>query len=60
MDFSAIYPSLYSLLQTHIYGASALTPDMTLTLTFLATTGTLFFVSLPFVAVWRFIRLFLG
>lgn len=60
IDTSAIYPSLYILLQTHIYGATELTPDMTLTLTFLATLGTLFMVALPFIVAWRVIKLWVG
>lgn len=52
-----LYPTLYALLQQYIYGADAvLTSDMTLTLTVLATAGSLFVVSLPFVLVWRIIR----
>lgn len=52
-----LYSTLYSLLQQYIYGADAvLTADMSLTLTVLATAGSLFVVSLPFVLVWRIIR----
>lgn len=52
-----LYSTLYALLQQYIYGVDAvLSPDMTLTLTVLATAGSLFVVSLPFVLVWRIIR----
>lgn len=52
-----IYPEIYALLQQYIYGADAvLTGDMELTLTFCATLGSLFVVSLPFVVCWRIIK----
>lgn len=58
MPVEPIYPQIYLLLQTYIYGADAvLTGDQTLTLTFMATTACVFLVSLPFVIVWNFIRL---
>ena len=53
------YFELYKLLSEFLYGADAvLTGDQTLTLTLLATLGSLFLISLPFLLVWRFIRLF--
>lgn len=53
----AMYFQLYTMLHGFIYGAeTVLTPDMTLTLTLLATGGSLFVVLLPFALVWRFIR----
>lgn len=54
-----MYYELFQLLQTHIYGAEAvLTGDQTLTLTIMATIGALFVVCVPFLVVWRIIRLF--
>lgn len=54
-----IYYQLYDMLSGYIYGADAvLTGDMELTLTLICTLGSLFVVSLPFVLVWRFIKLF--
>ncbi len=54
-----IYFSLYALLQQYIYGADVvLTEHMELTLTLLATAGSLFVVALPFLLVWRVLRLF--
>lgn len=58
MPVEPIYPQIYLLLQTYIYGADAvLTGDQTLTLTFMATAACVFLVSLPFVIVWNVIRL---
>ncbi len=54
-----IYFSLYALFQKFIYGADAvLTEHMELTLTILATAGSLFVVAIPFLLVWRVLRLF--
>lgn len=54
-----IYPQIYLLLQTYIYGVDAvLTGDQTLTLTVMATAASVFLVSLPFLLVWRFLKLF--
>lgn len=54
-----IYPQIYLLLQTYIYGAEAvLTGDQTLTLTIMATAASVFLVSLPFLLVWQFLKLF--
>ena len=53
-----IYNELFLLLHTYIYGLAELTPDMNLTLTFLATAGSLFVVALPFLLVWQVIKLF--
>ena len=53
------YYQLYDLLSGYLYGADAiLTGDQTLTLTLISTLGALFLISLPFLLVWRFIRLF--
>lgn len=54
-----IYPQIYALLQTYIYGADViLTGDQTLTLTIMATAACVFCVSLPFVIVWQFLKMF--
>lgn len=53
------YYELYDLLSGYLYGADAvLTGDQTLTLTMISTIGALFVISVPFLVVWRFIRLF--
>ena len=58
MQVQPIYPQIYLLLQTYIYGADAvLTGDQTLTLTLMATAASVFLVSLPFLIVWNVIKL---
>ena len=53
------YYELYDLLSGYLYGVDAvLTGDQTLTLTMISTIGALFVISVPFLVVWRFIRLF--
>ena len=55
---TGIYYTLYALLSDYIYGADAvLTGDMELTLTMICTAGALFVISIPFVLVWKFIKL---
>ena len=59
MEIQPIYPQIYALLQAYIYGADVvLTGDQTLTLTIMATTACVFLVSLPFLLVWQFLKLF--
>lgn len=54
----SMYYALYDLLLNGIYGADAvLTPDMTLTLTLISTIGCLFLIALPFICVWRLVRM---
>lgn len=56
-----MYFDLYNLLQQYIYGLDVqLTSYMDLTLTILATIGVLFVISLPFLVVWRVIRMLGG
>lgn len=52
-----MYSNLYELLQTHIYGVMELTPDMELTLTMLATIGCVFMVSIPFLLIYKVLRM---
>lgn len=54
-----MYYNLFNLLAGYIYGADAiLTGDQELTLTIISTLGVLFVVCLPFLVIWRFIRMF--
>ena len=54
------YYHLYDLLSGFLYGPDAvLTGDQTLTLTMISTIGALFVIAMPFVVVWRCIKLFL-
>lgn len=55
-----IYQSIYELIQTYIYGGIELTGEMALTATTLSTCGAIFVLSLPFVLVWRVIRMLGG
>lgn len=56
---SGIYFTLYNLLSHYFYGAEVvLTEHMELTLTLISTIGCLFVFSLPFLVVWRIIRIF--
>lgn len=57
---NGIFYQAYDLFSQYIYGVDAadLSSDQTLTLTFLATLAALFLVSLPFILVIGFIKLF--
>lgn len=56
-----MYYELWNMISDFVYGADAvLTSDQTLTLTIICTIGALFVVSIPFVVVWRVIKLFAG
>ena len=53
-----IYQSFYDLLNTYVYGGSVVVESyQDLVCIILATIGCIFLVSIPFVIVWRFIRL---
>ena len=54
-----MYYELFAILSDFIYGVDAvLTADQNLVLTTMATIGVLFVVSVPFLVVWRVIKLF--
>ena len=54
-----MYYELVEILSDFIYGADAvLTADQNLCLTIIATVGALFVVAVPFLVVWRVIKLF--
>lgn len=54
-----MYQSIYELIMQHVYdGVPVVTGDMTLTATVIATCACVFLVALPFVLVWRFVRMF--
>ena len=54
-----MYYELYSLLQQYIFGLDvALTSYQDMVLTVCATVGVLFLVALPFILVWRIIKMF--
>lgn len=53
-----MYFDIYNLLLQHIYGNPAVvTSDMSLVLTLCATLGSLFVVSVPFMIVWKVIKM---
>lgn len=55
-----IYDTLYSLLEQYIYGGYINPGDFSdLVCTLVSTIGCLFVVALPFVVVWRAIKLFI-
>lgn len=52
-----MYYTLFNMLHAYIYGSGAvLTEHMDLTLTILATIGSIFVTALPFLVVWLVIR----
>lgn len=54
-----MYYELYDLLGGYLYGADAvMTGEQTLTLTMISTIGALFIISVPFLVVWRCIKVF--
>lgn len=54
-----MYYNLYDILWEGIYGAgSVLSGDQELTLTLLSTIGCVFLVALPFLIVWKIIKMF--
>ena len=55
-----MYNDLFVLLQQYIYGTSVLTEWQDLTLTIMSTCGCLFVVAIPFLIVWRVIRILCG
>lgn len=56
-----IYQELYNLIEQYIYGnPEVMTEHMDLVCTFIATAGSLFVVALPFLLVWRVIRMIAG
>lgn len=56
-----MYFQLYTILQQYIYGVDVvLTEFQDLTLTLLSSMGVIFVVSLPFLLVWRVVRLIAG
>lgn len=54
-----IYQNIYALLEQYIYGGT-LTADAELVCTLASTAGCLFLVSLPFLVVWKVIKLIVG
>lgn len=56
---SNIYQALFDLINTYVYGGSVVVGSyQELVCIFVSTAATLFMIALPFLVVWRFIRLF--
>ena len=52
-----MYYTLFNMLHDYIYGfGTTLTEHMELTLTILATIGSIFVTALPFLVVWRVLK----
>lgn len=56
----SIYQNIYDLIIQYIYGGGVLTADMELVTVTLATMACVFVFALPFLVVWKVIRLILG
>lgn len=55
-----MYTQIYDLFMSTVYGAVTVTPDMELVATLVATTACLFCFALPFMLVWKVIKLVCG
>lgn len=56
---SNIYQALFDLINTYVYGGSVVAGSyQELVCIAVSTAATLFMIALPFLVVWRFIRLF--
>lgn len=57
---NGIYTALYTLVQNAFYGSSSLTGWQELVLTIIATAGCLFAFAVPFMIVWKVIKMICG
>lgn len=55
-----IYQDIFDIVQQYIFGGVELTASMDLVAITLSSIGCIFVFSLPFVIVWRVIRMFMG
>lgn len=54
-----MYQGLYDIIMNHVYGGvPVITSDMELVATLVATFGSLFLVSLPFLLLWKVVKFF--
>lgn len=56
----SIYQNIYDLIVQYIYGGGALTADMELVTVTLSTIACVFVFALPFLVVWKVIKMILG
>lgn len=55
-----LYQDLFELIQTYLFGGVELSAHQDLVAVTLATIGVLFVFSIPFVVIWRVIKLITG
>lgn len=56
-----IYDNIYQVIETYIYGGdSSASPEMQLVCILISTIGCIFVVSLPFLVVWKAIKMIAG
>lgn len=53
----SIYENLYDMLHYYIFGFAEITPSIDLALTLVSLCACLFCVSIPFMLVWKLIRM---
>ena len=53
----SIYQNIYDLIVQYIYGGVQLTADMELVTVFLSTSACVFVFSLPFLLVWKILKM---
>lgn len=55
-----IYQDIYDIIQTYLFGGVELSANMDLVAITLATIGTVFVFSLPFLVVWKILKIIMG
>ena len=55
-----IYSNIYSIIMDAFFTGVTVTPEITLAVTLLSLLACIFVFALPFLVVWRILRLFMG
>lgn len=55
-----VYQTIYDLIMSALFAGATATEWVALVVTILATTVTVFVFAIPFIVVWKIIRLFIG
>lgn len=55
-----IYQDIYNIIQTYLFGGAELTANMDLIAITLSSIGTIFVFGLPFLVVWKILKLIIG
>ena len=55
-----IYSNIYSIIMDAFFTGVTVTPEITLAVTLLSLLACVFVFALPFLVVWRILRLFMG